>query len=112
MKRGDVIVLLACLALAGLLFLPRLLTPPASTLIFISSEGQQEYSLREDLTKEIGGVVIEIKDGRARIARSPCRDQFCVKAGWLSRSGESAICLPERVVLQIAGQSGVDSVAY
>ena len=112
MKRGDMIVLFACLALAGLLFLPRLFMPPASELVATSGEGRREFPLREDRIEEVGGVVIEIKDGRARVAGSPCRDQLCVKAGWLSKSGESAVCLPQRVVIRIGGQSGVDGIAY
>jgi len=124
MKRGDVIVLLACLFIAGLLSLPRLFLPPASELVIISGEGRQEFSLQEDLVKEIDGVAVEIKGGRARIVSSPCRDKLCVKAGWLSRPGDAAVCLPQRVALQVAGgrnqvaenrnqeAGGADSVAY
>ena len=116
MKRGDFFILLACLATAGALFVPRLLAPPAGTAIVTFGEARHEFSLQEDLTQEINGVVIELSGGRARIASSPCKDQLCVKAGWVSRAGEAAICLPQRIVLQAQGngrgQSGVDGVAY
>jgi len=116
MKRGDFLILLACLIAAGALFVPRLFAPPAGTAIVTFGEVRQEFALQENLTWEINGVVIEIYDGRARIVSSPCRDQLCVKAGWVTRPGEAAICLPQRVVLQVKGhgrgQSGVDGVAY
>jgi len=113
MKRGDIIILLICLAVAGLLFLPRLTLPPASKLLVTSSGGQLEFPLQDDFLREIDGVVIEIKGMRARVVSSPCRDQLCVRAGWLSRPGDTAVCLPRRVAIQIkGGQSGVDSVAY
>ena len=114
MKRGDFLILLACLIAAGLLFVPRWLAPPAGTVIVTAGEVWHEFALEEDLTQEIHGVVIEISGGRARVVSSPCRDQLCVKAGWVSHSGEAAICLPQRVVLQVQtrGQSEVDGVAY
>ena len=116
MKRGDFFILLACLIAAGALFVPRLLAPPAGTAIVTAEKIRHEFALKEDLTREIHGVVIEISGGRARVVSSPCRDQLCVKAGWISHSGEAAICLPQRVVLQVQGngqgQSGRDGVAY
>ena len=116
MKRGDFYILLICLAAAGALFVPRWLAPPAGTAIVTSGEIRHEFSLQEDLTREIHGVVIEISGGRARVVSSPCRDQLCVKAGWIARPGEAAICLPQRVVLQMQARgrrnSGVDGVAY
>jgi len=114
MKRGDFLILLACLIAAGALFVPRLLAPPAGTAIVTSGEARHEFALEEDLTQEIHGVVVEISGGRARIVSSPCRDQLCVKAGWVSRPGEAAICLPQRVVLQVQARrsSEVDGVAY
>jgi len=117
MKRGDVVVLLVCLAAAGLLFLPRLLLSPANKLVVTASDGQLEFPLRDDIAQKIDGVLIEIKDSRARVASSPCRDQLCVKAGWLTRSGNVSVCLPQRVAIQVSGirnqeSGGVDSIAY
>ena len=102
MKRGDIIAALALLALAGALLLLRPSGPggvyvnsaPASTSITINE------------------VMIEIDGGRARIVDSPCRDRLCVRAGWLERPGEVAVCLPQRVIVEIRGTGrGVDGVA-
>lgn len=53
----------------------------------------------------IGPSTIEIKDGRARFAASPCRNQICVHSGWQARGGESAACLPNRVSLSILARN-------
>ncbi len=55
---------------------------------------------------EVKGVLghskVEVEDGMARIARSPCPDQICVHVfGWISRDGEISVCLPNGVMLQI-----------
>lgn len=47
-------------------------------------------------------VTIEIEAGRVRFLRSGCPDQICVNAGWLTREGHIAVCLPSRTVVSIA----------
>jgi hypothetical protein len=50
----------------------------------------------------LGYSKIEVNDGKARIAHSPCPDQICVHVfGWISRDGEISVCLPNGVMLQI-----------
>lgn len=49
----------------------------------------------------LGELDITIKDGRARVAQATCRDKRCVRMGWLSHSGEAALCVPNRVMLKV-----------
>ncbi len=53
----------------------------------------------------IGDAVIHIADGKARFAKSPCHNQYCVHQGWLSRSGQAAVCLPNQISLELIGDS-------
>lgn len=46
-------------------------------------------------------VEIEVADGRARVLSSTCPDKICVGCGWLENKGESAVCLPNKVVVRI-----------
>ena len=64
----------------------------------ISSNG---YTLHVVLTAE--GVWVE---------RSDCPTQDCVHTGHISRSGQSIVCLPARVVIQLESGTdrGVDAV--
>ncbi|MFR4337598.1 MAG: NusG domain II-containing protein [Lachnospira pectinoschiza] len=43
-----------------------------------------------------------------------CPDKLCVKTGMISKTGETIVCLPHRVVVEIIGaaadDSGVDSI--
>ena len=59
------------------------------------------YTLHVVLTAE--GVWVE---------RSDCPTQDCVHTGHISRSGQSIVCLPARVVIRLEGgtDSGVDAV--
>jgi len=59
----------------------------------------------------VEGVVIEYGQGRAAFLESGCPDQVCVRTGELSRPGQSAVCLPQRIVLQIEGEAEVDAIS-
>ncbi|MDO4300324.1 MAG: NusG domain II-containing protein [Clostridia bacterium] len=46
-------------------------------------------------------IVIEIKNNRARFRESDCPDKICVNTGWISRAGQTAICLPNKMSIVI-----------
>jgi len=61
----------------------------------------------------LGTTQVEIQPGRARIARDPSPRQLCVKQGWLTQSGQAALCLPNQVSLEIRGHGNpYDTLGY
>lgn len=68
----------------------------------------------EDLT--ISGDyknIIIVEQGRIRFKDADCPDKACVKKGWLSQKGDVAVCLPNRAIIEIEGESDkVDGVTY
>ena len=60
----------------------------------------------------IGLTEIEVKNGQARIIRSPCKNKVCIKSGYIRYADRLAACIPNRVVIRIVGKShrGVDAV--
>jgi len=60
----------------------------------------------------IGLTEIEVKNGHARIIRSPCKNKVCIKSGYIRYADRLAACIPNRVVIRIVGKShrGVDAV--
>ena len=74
------------------------------------------YPLDEDMEIKIGDSnICTIKDGKVSMTHADCADQSCIHSMPISRAGESIVCLPNKVVLKITGQSadgeGVDAVA-
>ena len=56
--------------------------------------------------------VIEISGKTVRFASSDCPDQVCVRTGTLTRAGQIAVCLPNRVVVRLVGAGQeVDAIA-
>jgi len=53
-----------------------------------------------------GEATVEIAEGRVRILQMPraiCPLGLCSSVGWVEQSGESVVCLPNRLVLTILG---------
>ena len=46
-------------------------------------------------------MLVEVKDGRARVMVSDCPDKRCVKSGWVYNCGQVAACLPNKIALMI-----------
>ena len=64
-----------------------------------------EYSLLENKTVEIvngdGYNLLIIEDGKAYVDTASCPDGICSSHRPVSRNGESIICLPNKVVIEI-----------
>ena len=57
----------------------------------------------------LGETVIQIGGKRAWVESSPCDNKTCVTAGFVSRQGQWAACLPNNVLLMIQGEADGDS---
>lgn len=114
----DLLLLAALLAAGGLLFAGFLLTGDRGTVVRVSVDGElfQTYPLERDGTYEIRGAsdaynLLVIESGTARIKEASCPDRLCIRMGRISRSGQSVVCLPNRVVITIESErkDGVDA---
>lgn len=48
--------------------------------------------------------VISIASGKVRVLEANCRDQICVHTKEISKEGESIICLPNKVIVELRKQ--------
>ena len=79
----------------------------------VFSEADLNRTQRIVVPGPLGNSVVEIVQGRARVAQDPSPRQLCVKQGWLSRAGDAAICLPNQLSVELAGaQRRFDSLNY
>jgi len=75
----------------------------------ITAPGAQpiELTLAADRSVSVAGAlgpsVLEVRGGRVRFVESPCTGRYCIHAGWLSRGGQVAACLPNGVVAEVIG---------
>ncbi len=114
-KRNNDIIFIGALVLLVLVFaLALLLFAEEGDTVIVRVDGEVlgEYSLSEDREIEIvteqGRNLLVIKDGKADITDASCPDGICVKHRAVSRDGESIICLPNKVVVEIEKKSADD----
>lgn len=68
---------------------------------------------RLEVPGPLGISVVEIANGKVRVAEDPGPRQLCVHQGWLERAGESALCLPNQISIELTGPSRrYDSLNY
>lgn len=48
---------------------------------------------------------IELEPGKIRFIDADCPDKICVKTGWISEPGQTAVCLPHKLLIKIEGKS-------
>lgn len=102
------ILLLAGLLLAGLYGWAR----PGGVAVVTFPDGEERISLNREgetvVSGKSGPVRLRVEDGRIAFIESGCPDRVCVHAGWLSREGQSAACIPQGVLVRI--ESGTDDL--
>ena len=55
--------------------------------------------------------IIEVDGIRIRVKEDNSPDQIAVKTGWISRPGETSICLPHKLIIDIRGESRTETPA-
>lgn len=106
MKKGDIVIVVVVLLFAGI-FLFVLGKQKQGENVHITANGEtRTYSLYENRTieltngTEVSNVVV-IWDGRVEMKSASCPDKICVRHKAVNRNGESIICLPNKVFIEI-----------
>lgn len=120
-RKGDILVLGLLLAAALLSWLiPHMTgndTPGSEVVVFRDGNEIGRYSLSEDDTIAVRGTddgynLILISGAAVRVTDADCPDKLCVRQRSISKSGESIICLPHKLVITIDSpeESDIDAV--
>ena len=85
-------------------------------VIEVDQKKVARYALSKDRVTHVKGPLgtteVEIKGGKARILRSPCKLKVCIKSGYIQYADRISVCLPNKVVVRVEGNSqrGLDAV--
>ena len=75
-------------------------------------DGKEVYktSIKKDqiyqIPEENGTNVMQIKDGKVTMKKADCKDQICADHKAIEKSGETIVCLPHKVVIEIQSEDG------
>lgn len=112
--RNDVILaaVIVVIAVAGLLFIS--LTKVQGEMVVVKVDGAETYScsLSENTRFEIKTGenneninVVVIENGKVCVTEADCPDGICKEYRPISYVGETIVCLPHKVVVEIVGDS-------
>lgn len=103
MKKWDKIIIVTALAAAVLCFAIRLFWGKGGSSVIVSQDNKVvfEGSLFEENTVSLEGNTVVIKNGEVKMESADCKNQICVNHKKINRKGQSIICLPNKVVVEI-----------
>lgn len=110
-KKRDFLLLAVLLAAAALLFSVRgFFAGRPAVMVSVSVDGTEIMTLdlnrNDDIVIESGNGQTNhliIEDGKAFLTEASCPDKLCVRQGAISETGQSIVCLPNRVIVTIVG---------
>lgn len=117
--KADAIVI-GCILITALLFFGMIyLREPTDGEVMIIRDGElmgcYELSAEETISvsdQEGGFNLVLISNGTVRVCDANCPDKLCIRQKSISKNGESIICLPHKLVVQIVSkeESDLDAV--
>lgn len=110
MKKNDLKLIFGIL-ITALIFLAVLFAirrNGAEVVVRINGEETASYPLSEDAEYTVSGYgggtnELVIENGAAYLSDADCPDKLCVKMGKIRYDGETIVCLPHKVVIEIQG---------
>lgn len=122
MKKADFIVIAAVAVVVGIMvFVLYGVNNEPGKFVQVEIDGAVAdiFRLDEDIEKEYtysggGKNTLVISGGKAKVSEADCPDGICTAHSAISRSGESIICLPHKLVVTVVDTvdaAEIDAVA-
>lgn len=108
LKKQDGILILALLVTAAVFFLGYRFwnrESPEEVVVYVGEQEYARFSVGEDtellIETENGTNRLMIKEGEADVIEASCPDKICVHQSPISETGETIVCMPNRVIVTI-----------
>ena len=112
MKFKDFILLIGILVVAFAAYIGiQMISYQEAERILISVNGEVYgvYSLHDDQEIKINDTnILMIQDGEADMIHANCPDQICVDQVEISKTGETIVCLPNKVIVEVKGAEAAE----
>ena len=109
MKKTDIILaVIAIVAAAGIwLFYSAGAEKGLTAVVTVDGElrGEMPVDQNDSITIETewGYNIVHTENGQAFVTEADCRDQICVDHKKIEKVGETIVCLPHKMVVEIVG---------
>ncbi len=108
--RNDVLLVIIILVVAMGVFVLFKNTLKTGEIVIVRVDNRTVLSapLGENYTRKIetdkGYNIIEIKDGSVSVIEADCRDKICKNHRPIKEAGETVVCLPHKLTVEIEGE--------
>lgn len=106
-SHADILLIVGImiLTIAGLFVWKKLQKPGAYVDILIDGTSVKTLQLDKDASYEVmqeaGVNTVVVQDGSVTVQDADCPDKICEKHRAINRTGETIICLPHKLVVEI-----------
>ncbi len=76
------------------------------TVPLASHKGEDSFVI----SNKYGENTIEVKEHAIGITHADCTDELCVQTGFIAKPGETIICLPHQLMIEIKGTTDNSSI--
>lgn len=75
------------------------------TAVIRYGDVRRELALDKDGVFRFDGIdaEFEVKNGKIRLTKASCPDKICEKTGYIGSSGQSIICVPNKITVAVVG---------
>lgn len=115
MNKNDFKMILIVILVIGILFLvyffnkeeanKALVYYGSDLILTIDLNIDKEYIVQGDN----GDVVIKVKNKKIKVEDENSPYHLCSKQGYISNSGESIVCLPNKIIIELPSNDGIDT---
>lgn len=115
-QKNDMILLAICTLIIAIVFIFFRMDRQDGKKLIVKVDGKvvETHTLDQKLTQHVvfedGENIFEIVDGQVNMQTADCPDQICVNHKPISKTGETIVCLPHKLVLEIVGGISEESI--
>lgn len=115
MKKGDIVIVAVLLSVIAWFVMPLIVedehVDAASAEIIVNGEIYRTVALTEEAeTIEIrtdrGYNVLRVSASGIEMIEADCPDQLCLGFGHVHHNGDTIVCLPNRIFVEVVGAAG------
>lgn len=78
--------------------------------VYVNGKKYTTLPLNKDAEISLEHLIIVVSGGKVSVKDADCPDKICERRGAIRKKGESIVCLPNRVVIKIAGKGEVEAI--
>lgn len=74
----------------------------------LESSTEESVQSSSTIRTEWGYNIVTVQNGQVFVKEADCRDHICVEHKKISKVGETIVCLPHKLVVEIKGEAPAD----